>query len=206
MSAKRLVIALPGLRVSPEDFETNGFAATLKGKADMIVPSLGPNDYIERNFALTLKERVILPAQAAGYARIAFLALSSGALGALRYVVRFAVDIEGLIFLAPFLANPGTIAQIEQAGGLASWTVDQLSPTDIERPGLLWLKRWAAEGGARPWLHLAFGTEDRFQAGARLLAAEMPPSRVTACPGGHDWPTWVRLWQAMLPHLPIAIA
>jgi len=203
MTARRLVIALPGLRVKPEDFEINGFIAALKGKAEMTVPPIGPNDYIERDFAETLKARVIAPARDAGYGRIALLALSSGALGALRYVTRFEADIEGLIFLAPFLANPGTIAEVERAGGLASWTPGQLSVTDIERPGLLWLKKRAAEGRG-PWLHLAFGTEDRFQSGARLLAEVTPAGSVTSCPGGHDWPTWIQLWTTMLDHLPIA--
>ncbi len=49
-----------------------------------------------------------------------------------------------------------------------------------------------------PTLHLGFGTEDRFAAAHRLLAALLPVERVAMLGGGHDWPTWEALWECML--------
>jgi hypothetical protein len=191
--ADTLLIALPGLRVVPEDF--SGLIQTLQteSRVDAAAIGIGPNDYLERSFPETL--RVIEPLRTR-YARLIFLALSLGALGALRYIQLFP-DLDGLILLAPFLGNPGTIAEIERAGGFARWAPPPLNPSDIERPGLLWLK----SRPTRPWLHLAYGEEDRFATGARLLAATLPPEAVTTAPGDHDWPSWTRLWAAMLQRL-----
>ena len=204
-TADTLVIALPGLQVTPEDFVARGLVAALQARvaADVTALAIDPNDYFERDFTSRLRNEILLPARDGGYARIVILALSLGALGALRYAERASEDLDGLILLAPFLGNPGTIAEVERAGGLGAWIPAPLSRSDIERPGLLWLKSHTAGAPARPWLHLGFGTEDRFRAGARLLAASLPPDCITALPGDHDWPTWARLWQAMLDHLPL---
>jgi enterochelin esterase-like enzyme len=47
-------------------------------------------------------------------------------------------------------------------------------------------------------LHLGFGTEDRFAAGHRLMAAALEPETVSTVPGGHDWRTWRQLWENFL--------
>jgi hypothetical protein len=193
--ADTLLIALPGLRVVPEDFSGLIGALQAESPTDAIAVGISPNDYLERRFAETLHETVIEPMRTR-YARLVILALSLGALGALRYIQLFP-DLDGLILLAPFLGNPGTIAEVERAGGFARWAPPPLSPSDIERPGLLWLK----SRPSRPWLHLAYGEEDRFATGAKLLAATLPPDAVTTLPGDHDWPSWTRLWAAMLPRL-----
>jgi len=44
-------------------------------------------------------------------------------------------------------------------------------------------------------LYLGFGRSDRFCAAHELLAATLPPESVDVIDGGHDWPTWFRLWE-----------
>ena len=193
--AETLVIMLPGLRVTPEDF--TGLIAQLQSTmpADAMALAIGSDDYLDAALAARLHETIA--ASRPRYARIVILALSLGALGALRYVQTYRDHLNGLILLAPFLGNPGTIAEIERSGGFAAWSPGALAPSDMERPGLVWLKAQRP----RPWLHLAFGREDRFAAGARLLAEILPPSGVTSLPGDHDWPTWTRLWAVALARL-----
>ena len=47
-------------------------------------------------------------------------------------------------------------------------------------------------------LWLGYGSEDRFAGGHALMAAVLAPHQVTTLAGGHDWPTWLRLWQHYL--------
>jgi pimeloyl-ACP methyl ester carboxylesterase len=203
--ARSLIIALPGLHVGPEDFVSHGLFEALQARAriDVIAPALEPNDYFGADFGARLRAEIMRPAAQAGYHRIAILALSLGAFGALRYAAQFAGELDGLILLAPFLGNPGTVAEVERAGGLAGWSPGPLAPSDIERPGLLWLKAHLASAKLRPFIHLGYGMEDRFGAGARLLSASLPRACVTEKPGGHDWACWLALWQAMLNHRPL---
>ena len=51
---------------------------------------------------------------------------------------------------------------------------------------------------AEPPLHLGLGREDRFAERHRVLAAALEPGEVDTVPGGHDWPTWRRLWDNFL--------
>ena len=50
-----------------------------------------------------------------------------------------------------------------------------------------------------PPIYLGFGEADRYAEPSRKLAHSLPPERVATLPGGHDWPTWMRLWRALLP-------
>jgi hypothetical protein len=59
--------------------------------------------------------------------------------------------------------------------------------------------RFIKELGTRELpLHLGFGQEDRFAGSHRLMAAALPPETVDVTPGGHEWPTWLRLWENFL--------
>ena len=54
-------------------------------------------------------------------------------------------------------------------------------------------------------IHLGLGRQDRFADRHALLAAVLPAGDVDWVSGGHDWPTWRRLWdnfldQRFLPH------
>jgi hypothetical protein len=47
-------------------------------------------------------------------------------------------------------------------------------------------------------LYLGFGDQDRFVAAHELLAAALPADAVDVIAGGHEWPTWVGLWENFL--------
>jgi len=60
------------------------------------------------------------------------------------------------------------------------------------------------EAGLPP-VYLGFGDADRYAGPSRILARALPPERVVVLPGEHDWPTWIRLWRALLTRLPFAV-
>ena len=56
-----------------------------------------------------------------------------------------------------------------------------------------------------PPVYLGFGDADRYAGPSRRLAQRLPEDRVVVLPGAHDWPTWLRLWRALLARLPFAV-
>src|SRR5204862_6470857 len=94
------------------------------------------------------------------------------------------------------LGDPAVSAEIATAGGLARWTPGA-DARDFRR---LWtsLRGYATHDAGRPPLWLAYGPSDRYAYGHRLLASALPADRVLVEPGGHDWPTWTRLWSDFL--------
>lgn len=74
---------------------------------------------------------------------------------------------------------------------------------DEDGERLVW--RWLGAAGTsrragsdRPQVHLGYGREDRFAAGLALMAGTFDAAAVDIQPGGHDWPTWRRLWDNFL--------
>ncbi len=197
---RSLVVMLPGLNLAARDFIDQGFAADLQARhpaSDVVALSIGSTDYFGRGFVEALRDEIIAPARGR-YAKLTVLGISLGAMGALLYAQNHADDIDDLVLLAPFIGNPGTIAEVERAGGLEAWTPSALRPWDIERPLLLWLKAYGDRKVKKPRILLGFGAQDRFADGAKLLASILPKDCVTMTDGAHDWQTWHALWQAIL--------
>jgi hypothetical protein len=63
---------------------------------------------------------------------------------------------------------------------------------------LVWLQDYLVKRPALPALYLGYGGEDRFAPGHRLLAGYLPDDCVVSAEGGHDWDTWLTLWQLVL--------
>jgi hypothetical protein len=47
-------------------------------------------------------------------------------------------------------------------------------------------------------VYLAYGVQDDFAEADGLLAEVLPDDQVFFTEGGHDWPTWLRLWKSIL--------
>jgi S-formylglutathione hydrolase FrmB len=115
--------------------------------------------------------------------------ISLGGLGALALAQDHPDGVSGALAVAPCLGEPELVRSIESAGGLARWP--GAAARDLEG---LWSWLHATGDASRPPLWLAYGDADRYAYGHRLLAAALPPDRVRVAHGGHDWPTWQRLW------------
>jgi len=203
--ARILLVMLPGYGIARDDFAQHGFIATLHERRwpiDVVAARPDVDLYLDGSIAERLGADIVRPIRR-GAARLWFLGVSLGAMGALLYAQRHRGEVAGAILLAPFLGNPGLIAEVVAAGGLARLDHGAVRPVDIERQLLAWLK---AKLPAAPALHVGYGRSDRFARAAALLADTLPAGRAIVTEGGHDWPTWSRLWRETLDRDPFALA
>lgn len=200
-----LFVMLPGVGIDAEDFVKHGLVAAVDERglpADVIAVHPELELYFGGTVDAAIHREIVEPARQAGYSRIWFVAISLGGMGALLYASVHAENIDGLILLAPFLATHGTIKEIADAGGLASWSADGSTATPMERRVLAWLKDCLACQCAHPPIYLGYGSADRFSSGHVMLASGLPKEQVVMVDGAHDWETWVALWRRLLDALP----
>jgi hypothetical protein len=203
-----LLVALPGAFMAPQEFASAGFGRMLRDHrlpVDLVAAGIDSGLYLDDAVPERIDAEFVIPARERGYRRIWLLGISLGGMGALQYLRRCPGRVEGAILLAPFLATRGLVVEVGEAGGLSSWRPGQLAPGDIERPLLAWLGEQNFMAAKTPVLYLGCGRDDRFAAASTLLSACLPPERVVAADGGHDWETWARLWQAILARRPFEL-
>ncbi len=126
---------------------------------------------------------------------LTFVDMEIGGLFALDYAASHPDELDGLCLLAPYLGNRMLTAEIAHAPGLERWQPGELAETDEERR--IWRYIKSRHADSRP-LYLGFGRGDRFAAAHELLAATLPADSVNVIGGGHEWSTWIRLWENFL--------
>ena len=204
--AEALLVMLPGVGIKAEDFAEHGFVrAAQESEAVEIVAARPDLDlYLDGTIAAELERAIIAPARAAGLARIWFLGISLGGMGALLHARACPSGAEGILLLSPFLGTPGLVAEVVGAGGLGAWQPGNVAANDHERQMLAWLKAHVAAPPRPPSLYLGYGRDDRFARGHAMLGDRLPAARVVLSEGGHDWETWLALWQRLLALRPFA--
>jgi pimeloyl-ACP methyl ester carboxylesterase len=188
---------LPGAYHAAQDFSAAGFGQAVSARRldlDLIFVDLEMTHVGDRSPLERLRSDIVLPARAAGIS-IWLSGISLGGLFALDYAATYPGEIDGMCLLAPYLGNRILTSEIALASGLAAWQPGVLAETDEERRIWSHIKSRRADSGP---LYLGFGQGDRFSAAHRLLAATLPADAVDVIPGGHDWPTWSRLWENFL--------
>lgn len=198
--APALVVMLPGAYSVPQEFVDEGFVDALRTRgiaADVAIADAHIGYFQDRSVLVRLREDIIGPARAAGYAQLWLVGISLGGFGALGYAARRPQDVTGVLALAPYLGRRQLQKEIIDAGGPANWRRQTFprEPDDLERE--MW-ESLAAPPPGQPPVWLGYGRDDRFADAHRLLAGVLPAGRVTDVPGGHDWPPWRALWQAWL--------
>jgi pimeloyl-ACP methyl ester carboxylesterase len=191
------MVWLPGAYHAAQDFLAAGFsdaARTRRAPLDLIFVDMELAHVSDRSALQWLRSGVVLPARAAGVS-IWLGGISLGGLIALDYAASYPGELDGLCLLAPYLGNRILTTEIARAPGLAAWQPGELAETDEERRIWRYIKTRRAD--SRP-LYLGFGQGDRFSAAHELLAATLPADAVDVIAGGHDWPTWTRLWENFL--------
>jgi pimeloyl-ACP methyl ester carboxylesterase len=195
MAATRMVW-LPGAYHQAQDFLTAGFAAAVRARPaalDLVFVDLELAHLGDRSALSQLRSEIVLPARAAGV-QLWLAGISLGGLFALDYATTFADELDGICLLAPYLGNRLLIGEIARAPGLAAWQPGELAQTDEERRIWCYLKNRRTDSR----LYLGFGAADRFAAAHALLAATLPSDCTDTIPGGHDWATWLKLWENFL--------
>lgn len=200
-----LMILMAGAGDRYDAFEKYGYieAARKVGfAADILAVDAHYGYFTELTVRERLHQDVVLPAKARGYKCIWMGGISLGGFGSLIYAQKYAEQLSGLVLIAPYIGNRGTLAEIESAGGLELWNPSNV-PDHDERQLWLMLKKY--QPNVRPTLpiHLLYGEEDRFNPFHKMLAARLDNKFVRTVEGGHDWPPWQALWAAFVASKPI---
>jgi pimeloyl-ACP methyl ester carboxylesterase len=196
-----LVVFLPGNGDKPNAFERQGLLDALRKKgvsADVVGVNAHLGYYANGSIFRRLKEDVIDPAKAKGVDRIWLVGNSLGAYGSLAYLGRHPGDIAGVVLLGPFVGDRDAIEEVKKAGGLMYWEPGPVEPADWKKSLLLLLKDYEQHPDAYPPVYLGFGKFDKFVISQRFLAELLPPDHVIELTGGHEWRTWMRIWERFL--------
>lgn len=194
--AESLVIMLPGALQQPEDFVQAGFIDAVHKRGlsvDVTLVDLGIEYIGESTDGSTLQRidaELIQAARKQDYDAIWLGGISIGGMIAMTYADRYPEQLDGLCLLSPYPGNRMMLREIGAAGGLDRWHADAGADADAERA--MW--RWLQSGAAQARIHLGYGRQDRFAPGLQLVAEALASHHVDTIPGGHDWPTWEKLW------------
>lgn len=195
-AAPRCVVMLPAAFCAAEDFVREGFVSAARAHSvslDLVFVQPAARHVTDRSVLTRLHEEVILPARARG-SRVWLGGISLGGYLTLGYAARHPGELEGLCLLAPYLGSHLVTGAIARAGGVARW---QPTGCDDDEEQRLW--RFVKDYDRRGLrMHLGMGRDDRFADRHRVLAQVLTEAEVDSVPGGHDWPTWHRLWENFL--------
>jgi len=194
-------LLLPGTWDYPRDYARHGFGELAQANGTplaLIAVDTHVGYYKKRSVVLRLHEDFVAPLRAKGE-RVWLVGASLGGVGSLIYAAEHADEIEGMVLLAPFLGDKSVLEEIRQAGGPLAWQPPAvIGKDDWQRRVWKYLQEWHAEKGRKPAIYVAYGRNDNFAEGIKLLAQLLPAENVRHLPGGHDWKTWKQLWQGFL--------
>jgi pimeloyl-ACP methyl ester carboxylesterase len=199
--APRRVLLMPGAYQEPEDFVAAGFAAAVHARGlDMDLEFIAPElaHLLDRSVLEALHSEVVQPSRQAGCRELWLGGASLGGFIALAYAEQHLHTLDGLCLLAPYLGNRIVTGEVAQAGGLQHWRPGPLAADDEERRVWALIQRLSQ---APFRVYVGLGSGDRFGHGHGLLAEALPASVVEYAEGGHDWPTWLTLWERFLDKL-----
>lgn len=219
VTAPELLVLLAGAYDRPADFIRAGFVTALQasGRAlDLILVETDLGAVCDGSLSARIEAEILVPARSAGYRRILTGGISIGGLAALMHLDRFPAGSAGLVLIAPYPGNRSITREIEHGGGVRTWAAAPAAAADTmnadpihadpihdyaandERCGWRALQHCAQR--QEPPLWLGYGDADRFAGGHAMMAAVLDPAHTVVVAGGHDWPTWLRLWQHFLAH------
>jgi pimeloyl-ACP methyl ester carboxylesterase len=141
-----------------------------------------------------LHEQLIAPARARGSKQIWIAGASMGGMGALMYEREHPGEVAGLVLMAPYVGEAALIREIADAGGPAHWDPGPL-PAELNRdtvPREEWrvIRSWTDRPDLAQRVWLICGDEDRFAAGARMIAPLLPQGHFLELHGRHAWTVW----------------
>lgn len=192
------IILLPAAYTGPEDFVRAGFSDAVRARrlnVDVTFAAMEFGHITDRSVVARVHEELLAPALTRGCA-VWLGGISLGGYVALCCAAEAPGALAGLCLFAPYLGSHLVTSGIA-AAGLAAWSGTQAAEDDDERRLWRFIQRRAAAKDGPP-IHLGLGREDRFGPRHRLLAAALDPAEVDIIAGGHDWPTWRRLWENFL--------
>jgi hypothetical protein len=187
------IIMLPPAYAAAEDFLRAGFVSAVRARGlaiDLVFADLKTEAQHVTDGSLAGQVcQLLAPARAQGV-RVWRRHLLGGYIAC---APSGAAALAGLCLLAPYLGTHIITAEVAHAGIEADPT--ERADEDDERRIWRFIKQGRPPGFP---IHLGLGREDRFADRHRVLAAALASADVDTVPGGHDWPTWHRLWENFL--------
>ncbi len=190
------LLMLPAAYTGPEDFVEAGFGSAVRERqlnVDVTFAALELRHVGDRTVVGEVWQQLIAPARAQGCA-IWLGGISLGGFVALCCAEQQPAALAGLCLFAPYLGSHIVTSEVARVG-IGAWG-GAADEEDEERRIWRFIRSRAATKS--PPIHLGLGREDRFGERHRLLAATLDPGEVDTVAGGHDWPTWRRLWDNFL--------
>lgn len=203
-TAPTRLVLLPGAFQAPEDLLQHGLVDTVRASGmaiDVTLVDLAIDttaDILDGAVLHRLHECITMPRTQSAQ-RLWLAGISIGGLIALRYAASHAEEIEGIWLLGPYPGNRILLNELRAAGGPRRWAESASAADDGEAFAWRWLAG-RAHRPASPFIRLAWGEQDRFADGQRLMAETLPPDCAASVPGAHDWPAWKAMWQRFMDH------
>lgn len=205
-NAKGLIVMLPGMGDTPDDFVSHGFVAMVHGANphfDVLCPDAHFGYYKNSSIVPRLYEDLLADAKSR-YQHVWLLGISIGGMSSVVYASEHPGTIDGMILLAPFMGDREHIATVRAGGGLRAWQAPADRPefTDIERrTNQVW--SWYHEAVTRPKempkLFVGYGERDGLATPNAMVANELPPDQSMKYDGGHNWTTYTQLFAGLAP-------
>ncbi|MDO9597420.1 MAG: hypothetical protein Q7J47_06850 [Azoarcus sp.] len=198
-TAPELLVLLAGAYDKPADFLSAGFDTALRasGRAiDLILVESDLSAVCDGSLSTRIEDEILVGARQSGYQRVLTGGISIGGLAALMHADHYPGGSDGLVLIAPYPGNRSITGEIDRAGGLANWPANGNFATNDERCGWRALQRCGPQRAPPVWL--GYGGDDRFAGGHAMMAAVLAEADRCVLSGGHDWPTWLCLWQRYL--------
>ncbi|HJK90080.1 MAG TPA: alpha/beta fold hydrolase [Polyangiaceae bacterium LLY-WYZ-15_(1-7)] len=192
------MVFLPGNGDTAEDYVANGFVAELERarvRADVVAADATRAYYASGAVERRVREDVLAPARAQGYAQLWLVGISMGGGGALRVAASAPELVDGVVVFAPFMGSPGLFREVKAAGGPAAWSPS--AERRAERDPYVDAWHWAGHRAGTP-LFVGWGSADPLARFAEVLAEDLPESHVVAGGGGHSWDVWDELWRGFV--------
>jgi pimeloyl-ACP methyl ester carboxylesterase len=197
----RLLILLPGRYSSADSFSTEGFVAMARKSevaADMVAVDAHLGYYFRKTLLVRLRQDVVEPAQKMGYSHFWIVGISLGGLGAVWWDTSEPGILEGVVLLSPYLGDREIVAEVAAAGGVRQWSGSNSGKVDMQRDIWRMLKSYENFQRSRGRLFLGYGRQDSFAKSNAMFAELIPAPQVFVIAGGHDFPTWRKLWEQIL--------
>ena len=200
-----LIVMLPGVYDKPKDFVDYGFIEAVRARnidADIQLVDAHIGYYTSQEIVNRLQEEVFAPAKVKGYKQIWFAGISLGGYGAMLFNANYPNMLEGMLLMSPYMGSRDIPAEIQKLGGLKKWIHSgEISTVDIN----LWksLQAYINQSSELSKAYIGFGSSDRFAKINTLFSDVLPKSNSFELAGGHDWITWLKLWDKFLDSAPL---
>jgi pimeloyl-ACP methyl ester carboxylesterase len=197
-----LIIFFPGIGDEMDIFERAGFIDLLRESprsADSVVVDARIGYYWNGSLPERVHQDILVPFRERGYKKFILVGISLGGYGGLWLNDEYGDWIDGIVLLSPLLGRESVIEKIMAADDIGSWRLQLDHAPRFEERVWIWIDDMHDPESAKiQSIILGFGTKDKYQKAAELLARSISDAHVFRNNGSHNWVTWRPLWAEIM--------